>query len=163
MNFPSKIFFNDINHDYRAAILKKNSLWLLPFYMAVATYCYYEKVHRTMRNAIVLHLLKSVEENVIIRSSHWKCSLRKGVFRNFVKSTGKHLCQSFFFNKVANLGRNLLEHLFYVTPLVAVSDDLSHARRNLKMFVIPNLWHVISKKGEILMIYTGQSIQEWTK
>ena len=40
MNFPSKIFFNDINHGYRAAILKKSSLWLLPFYMAVATYCY---------------------------------------------------------------------------------------------------------------------------
>ena len=32
--FPSQIFFNDINHGYRAAILKKNSLWLLPFYMA---------------------------------------------------------------------------------------------------------------------------------
>ena len=32
MNFPSKIFSNDINHGYRAAILKKNSFWLLPFY-----------------------------------------------------------------------------------------------------------------------------------
>ena len=42
MNFPSKIFSNDINHCYRAAILKKSSLWLLPFCMAVATYCYYE-------------------------------------------------------------------------------------------------------------------------
>ena len=28
----SRIFFNDINHGYRASILKKNSLWLLPFY-----------------------------------------------------------------------------------------------------------------------------------
>ena len=37
MNFASQIFFNDINNGYRAAILKKNSLWL-PFYMAVATY-----------------------------------------------------------------------------------------------------------------------------
>ena len=33
MNFPSQIFFNDINHGYRAAILKKNYLWLLPFYV----------------------------------------------------------------------------------------------------------------------------------
>ena len=32
--------------------MKKNSLWLLPFYKAVATYFYYEKVRRTMRNAI---------------------------------------------------------------------------------------------------------------
>ena len=29
MNYPSQIFFNDINHGYRAAILKKNSLRLL--------------------------------------------------------------------------------------------------------------------------------------
>ena len=28
---------------------------------------------------------------------------KKGVFRNFAKFTGKHLCQSFFFNKVADL------------------------------------------------------------
>ena len=37
MNFSSQIFFIDMNHGYRAAILKKSSLWLLPFYMAVAT------------------------------------------------------------------------------------------------------------------------------
>ena len=46
--------FNVIIHGYRAAILKKNSLQLLPFYMTVATYCYYEKVHRTMCTAIAL-------------------------------------------------------------------------------------------------------------
>ena len=28
--------------------------------------------------------------------------MRKGVLRNFTKLTGKHLCQSLFFNKVAN-------------------------------------------------------------
>ena len=46
MNFPSHIFFNNIIHGYKAAILKKNFSWLLPFYIAVATYCYYEKVRR---------------------------------------------------------------------------------------------------------------------
>ena len=56
MNFPSQIFFNDINHGYRAAILKKNFLWLLPFYMVVATYFYYEKIRKTMRTAIVSNL-----------------------------------------------------------------------------------------------------------
>ena len=56
MNFPSKIFFNDINHGYRAVMLKKNSLWLLPLYMVVATYYNYEKVRRTMRTAIVSNL-----------------------------------------------------------------------------------------------------------
>ena len=37
------------------------------------------------------------------RSSHWRCSVRKGVLRNFAKFTGKHLCQSLFLNKVAGL------------------------------------------------------------
>ena len=50
--------FNDINHGYRAAILKKNYLWLLPLYMVVATYFNYEKVHRTMCTATVSNLLK---------------------------------------------------------------------------------------------------------
>ena len=36
-------------------------------------------------------------------SSHWRCSVKKGVLKNFAKSTGKHLCQSLFFNKVAGL------------------------------------------------------------
>ena len=29
------------------------------------------------------------------RSSHRRCSVRKGVLRNFAKFTGKYLCQSF--------------------------------------------------------------------
>ena len=36
----------------------------------------------------------------MFRSSHRSCSVTKGVLRNFAKFTGKHLCQSFFFNKV---------------------------------------------------------------
>ena len=38
MSFSSQIFFNNIIHGYRAAIWKKNSLWLLPFFVAVATH-----------------------------------------------------------------------------------------------------------------------------
>ena len=37
------------------------------------------------------------------RSSHRRCSMKKGVLKNFTKFTGKHLCQSLFFNKVAGL------------------------------------------------------------
>ena len=36
-----------------------------------------------------------------IRSSHQRCSVRKGVLRNFAKFKGKDLCQVLFFNKVA--------------------------------------------------------------
>ena len=67
-----RIFFDDINHGNRAAILKKNSLWLLPFYMAVATYCYYEKVRRMMRTAIVSYLLNwivNIFQDIICHSN----------------------------------------------------------------------------------------------
>ena len=39
----------------------------------------------------------------IFRSSHQRCSMKKGVLRNFAKFTEKHLCQSLFFNKVTAL------------------------------------------------------------
>ena len=39
----------------------------------------------------------------VFRSSHRRCSVRKCVFRNFSKFTGKQLCQNLFFNTVAGL------------------------------------------------------------
>ena len=56
LKLPLQILFNNINHGYRAVISKENSLGLLPFYMA--TYGYYEKVHRMMHIGIVLYFLK---------------------------------------------------------------------------------------------------------
>ena len=52
--------YNDINHGYTATMLKKNSLWLLLFFIAVTSYCYYEKVRRTMCTTIVLYLPNNV-------------------------------------------------------------------------------------------------------
>ena len=40
----------------------------------------------------------------LYRGSHERCSMKKVVIRNFTKFTGKHLCQSLFFNKVAGRG-----------------------------------------------------------
>ena len=36
-------------------------------------------------------------------SSHQRCSVRKGILRNFAKFTGKHLCQGLIFNNVVDL------------------------------------------------------------
>ena len=44
------------------------------------------------------------------RSSHRRCSVEKWVLRDFVKFTGKHLSQSFFFNKIEDLK---LQRLYY--------------------------------------------------
>ena len=40
-------------------------------------------------------------ELINFRCSHPDVFCEKGVLRNFAKFTGKHLCQSLFFNKVA--------------------------------------------------------------
>ena len=52
---------------------------------------------------LIWHFLHSLEFAIVPRQrrSHRKCSLRKGLLRNFAKFTGKRLCQSLFFNKVA--------------------------------------------------------------
>ena len=47
----------------------------------------------------ILLILKRSQRNII----HRRCSLRKGVLVNFAKFTGKHLCQSLFFNIVVGL------------------------------------------------------------
>ena len=44
-----------IQSEYREKIEKKRRI--LQFFMAVATYFYYEKVHRTMCTAIILYLI----------------------------------------------------------------------------------------------------------
>ena len=70
------------------------------------------------------------------RSSHQSCSVKIGVLRSFTKFTGKHMCQSLFFNNVAGLRpatllkkevwyrcflpvnlAKFLRNLFYRTPL----------------------------------------------
>ena len=76
-----------------------------------------------------------VLETTINRSSHQKCSTKKGVLRNFTKFTGKHLWQSLFFTEAAGFRSvtllkkrlwqrcfpvnfaNFLRTPFYKTPL----------------------------------------------
>ena len=69
-------------------------------------------------------LLKTKTKDVFIKTNaSWEGGLRvfqkqspRGVFRNFAKFTGKHLCQSLFSNKVAGLKPK--NTFFYITPLV---------------------------------------------
>ena len=55
-----------------------------------------------MRAVLYSNLLEK-SENKINRSSRPEVFCKKGVLRNFAKFTGKHLCNSLFFNKVAGL------------------------------------------------------------
>ena len=57
-------------------------------------------VYRVASNSENLYMTTTDKTS---RSSHQRCSMKKGVLRKFAKLTGKHLCQSLFFNKVAGL------------------------------------------------------------
>ena len=46
------------------------------------------------------------------RDSHQMCSIRKDVLTNFVKFTGKHLCQSLFSRKLQASRTPLLQNTF---------------------------------------------------
>ena len=65
------------------------------------------EISRKQESKTVFIIEILVKEEVVIwtkiRSSHQRCSMKKGVLRNFTKFTGKYLCQGLFFNKVAGL------------------------------------------------------------
>ena len=57
------------------------------------------------------------------RRSRWEVFCKKGVLVNFTKFTGKHLCWSLFFNKVAvlrpeSLLKNRLQHRCFTLNLI---------------------------------------------
>ena len=51
----------------------------------------------------IFNISNNVSSIVIYRSSHRRCSVRKGALWNFAKVTGKYLCQSLYFNKVRSV------------------------------------------------------------
>ena len=59
----------------------------------------------------------------VVASQHAKaviqrCSVKTGVYENFTKFTGKHLCQSLFFNKVAGLRLGKLRRSLVTTSQI---------------------------------------------
>ena len=73
-----------------------------------------ERLWKMMCSSYYMEKERSSKEVVPItyalgRRSQRRCSITKGVLKNFVKFTGKYLCRSFFFNYVACLPANLLK------------------------------------------------------
>ena len=84
------------------------------------------------------------KHRIIFRSSHQRCSIKKGVLRNFTKFTGKHLCQSLFFNKTFStlLKKRLWHRCFPVSFLKFLRTPLlqnTSGRLLLKLITVFNL------------------------
>ena len=78
MNFPSQIFFNNINHGYRAAIFLKKKIVAASILHVVAIYFYYERVRRTMRTAMVSNLLNHSFTRDLFNFCSWRRFLSYG-------------------------------------------------------------------------------------
>ena len=73
------------------------------------------------------------------RSSRPDVFCKKGVLRNFAKFTGKHLCQSLFFNKVAGLRPPTL----FKKRLWHRCFPMNYAKFLKTPFIIEHLWWLL--------------------
>ena len=75
---------------------------LIWFNILIQTYLTIVTKRNNCCNRIVLFIKKKLFlKKSASRNSHPEVFYKKGVLRNFEKFTGKHLCQSLFFDKVA--------------------------------------------------------------
>ena len=112
----SKVTFSQRTVSVTASVLNTSEIIPLTFWIEY----YSPRVnHRKKRSSTVvtpvlflakyiLHIIPSIfvwdeRYSKRRRSSHRRCSVRKVVPRNLIEFTGRHLCQSLFFNKVAGL------------------------------------------------------------
>ena len=71
------------------------------------------------------------------RSSRRGMFCKEAVLRSFAKLTGKHLCQSLFFNKVAGLGSGLKKRLWHR------GFPVNFAKFQRTSFIIDRLWWLL--------------------
>ena len=84
----------------------------------------------------------AIREDILDRSSQQRCSMKKGVLRNFTKFTGKHLCQSLFFNKVAGLRPEACNFIKKETLAQVFSCEFCEISKNT--FFTEHLWTTAS-------------------
>ena len=133
---------------------------------------------RFFKNIYLLQAVKfCINDYLHVETVIQRCSLRKGVLRNFAKFTGKHLCQSLFFNKVATLLKKRLWHRcppvnfakFLRTPFLQNSSG-----RLLLVLVIARCWveygkyfTSLSYLADLCHEYLGKGnnrkMREWSK
>ena len=82
---------------------EKITLWI--FHWSISDQGFHFIPNESTRKRLVKSsgVFRKYEMGTWVGSSHRRCSIKKGVLKNFSKLTGKHLCQSLFFNKVTDL------------------------------------------------------------
>ena len=126
---------NFFNRGLKTTPLKKETNFIFLFYCFLLNFIFdrYRSSSKEYEMSYYLPWISNI-------SSRPEVFCKKGVFKNFAKFTGKHLCQSLFFYKVSGLRlklfkkrgsgtgvflwimQNFYKLLFYTTPLVAASE-----------------------------------------
>ena len=100
-------------------------------------------VWRILKDLSTLENEKAIPQFVrllFFKSSRLEVFCKKGVIRNFAKFTGKHLCQSLFFNKVASLDLQLYKK----EALAQVfSCEFSEICKKTFYFLTEHLWWLL--------------------
>ena len=76
-------------------------------------YVFKNRISFLLYTFFLVTLLQNMRVKLKARSSHRRCSVKKGVFKNFAKFTGKKQCQSLSFNEVTGLRPSLKEGLWH--------------------------------------------------
>ena len=66
-------------------------------------------------NLQLILCINPMDDGSMVRNSHRRCSIKKGVLKNLTKFTEKYLCWSLYFNKVVGL-----------TPATLLKKRLQH-------------------------------------
>ena len=107
----------------------------------------------------------------IYRSSQRRCSIRKGVLWTFAKFTGKHLCQSLFFNKIGGLWKGTVFWTSYVRSIYVLClrgfyrtppDDCFGFYYVVDSKILTSLTRSLEKRiWSILLWYQVDFVKQW--
>ena len=103
---------------------------------------YFYSLLRYLTEPLPWKFQRMLIENLFSRGSNWRCSMKKGVLKNFKKLTGKQLRQSLIFNQVAGRrqntsGQRLLILRFYCSQRKDILDTfrkISHGDDWIRYF-----------------------------
>ena len=103
-------------------------------------------------------LLHFIQVQLIHQKQPPEVFYKKGVFRNFAKFTGKHLCQSFFFNKVADVKP---KNTFFIEHLWTTVSDPSQASKNSGLRMTWFLGNEQNQQVQYWKLRRGQHETSW--
>ena len=67
------------------------------------------RIFVTVRCFVLIRLLGNTKKNSNWQKQPRRCSVKKGLLRNFIKFTGKHLCQILFLKKIGPQACNFIK------------------------------------------------------